>query len=301
MKTIYRRSSSFAIPGYSRNAVLQLIVASGIGFISYHLIRIIMLLADANPMMFYNNFTSNLGLPPASLFGYKFWTIFTYGWVHVGFWELFSNMIWLYSFGSIVQMLIGYKQVIPLFIYCLIAGGLFYMGSQYIPSFPASNAYLFGAHAAITGIAVAALTLAPGYRMYFTPTFSIPIAVVACVFFALMVLNSNLEVPKLSLLVGGAAMGYGYIRLVQAGYRPGAWVYDVFEKLEVMVVPNENKVLAHQNKKRSQVLNKRYEPKAGVTQKRLDDILDKINQHGYNSLTKEEKEALMKASKEDNN
>jgi membrane associated rhomboid family serine protease len=298
MKTVYRRSSPYAIPGYNRNAVLQLIVVSGIGFITYHLIRIVMLLADASPMMFHNDFTANLGLPPVQQLGYKVWTVLTYGWIHTGFWELFSNMIWLYCFGSIVQMLIGYKQVIPLFIYSLLAGGVFYLATQFIPAVPPANSYFFGAQAAVTAMAVASLTVAPGYRMYFTPTFSIPLVVVACIFFALMVLNSNLEVAKLSLLVGGAAMGYTYIRLVQAGYRPGGWMYDMFERLDTMVTPDDNKVRASHNKKRSQVLSRMYEPKAGITQKRIDDILDKINQQGYNSLTKEEKETLMKASKE---
>jgi membrane associated rhomboid family serine protease len=298
MKTVYRRSSPYSLPGYSKNAVLQLIVVSGIGFITYHLIRVVMRLADASPMMFQNDFTANLGLPPVGQLGYKVWTVLTYGWTHAGFWELFSNMIWLYCFGSIVQMLMGYKQVIPLFIYCLLTGGVFYLAGQMIPGVPVTNTYIFGAQAAVTGIAVAALTVAPNYRMYFTPTFSIPLVVVACVFFALMVLNSNLEVARLSLLVGGAAMGYTYIRLVQSGYRPGGWMYDTFERLDTMVTPDDNKVRTSQNKKRSQVLSKMYEPKAGITQRRIDEILDKISQHGVNSLTKEERETLMKAGKD---
>ncbi|RYD56619.1 MAG: rhomboid family intramembrane serine protease [Sphingobacteriales bacterium] len=298
MKTVFRRSSSYAIPGYSRNAVLQLIVASGIGFVTYHLIRIIMLVADASPMVFHNNFTANLGLPPTGLLGYKVWTVLTYGWSHAGFWELFSNMIWLYCFGSVVQMLIGYKQIIPLFIYALTVGGVFYLLSQLIPGIPGTTTYVFGAQAAVTAMAVAALTVAPNYRMYFTPTFSIPLTVVAIVFFALMVLNSNLEVSKIALLVGGAATGFGYIRLTQNGYRPGGWMYDIFERLDTMVVPDEHKVRAGQNKKRSQVLNRMPEPKTSNTQKRIDDILEKIHQHGMNSLTKEERDILNKAGNE---
>jgi hypothetical protein len=36
-----------------------------------------------------------------------------------------------------------------------------------------------------------------------------------------------------------------------------------------------------------------------VTQQRIDDILDKINQKGYHSLTEDEKEILKKASQDD--
>lgn len=300
MKTSYSsRPSSYRIPGYSQNAVLQLIVAAGICFISYHLTNVLMRLGDARPGLFEINFASNLGLQSLGQMSYKVWTVLTYGWIHSGFWDLFSNMIWLYCFGGIVQMLIGYKQVIPMFVYSMIAGGIFYLLGQFIPGIEARAVYLFGAHAAITGIAVAALTLAPSYRMYITPTFSIPLPVVACIFFALMVMNSNLEASRLLLLAGGAAAGFGYVRLTQNGYQPGAWMYDIFDNLERKFSPDERAIANKYNKKRSQVLNKMYEPKQGITQMRIDNILDKINQHGYDSLTKEEKEILMKASKEE--
>src|SRR5690606_17137861 len=132
--------------------------------------------------LFDNRFASNLGLVPLQQFGIKFWNIFTYGWTHSGCWELFSNMIWLYAFGSIVQMLVGYRQVIPLFIYCLIAGGIFYYLGQMVPGPVVRHPWIFGAQAAVTGMAVAALALAPAYRMHFTPTFSIPLVVVAIIF-----------------------------------------------------------------------------------------------------------------------
>ena len=37
-------------------------------------------------------------------------------------------------------------------------------------------------------------------------------------------------------------------------------------------------------------------PKQGITQSNIDDILDKINQKGYDALSKEDKETLIKAS-----
>jgi uncharacterized protein YaaR (DUF327 family) len=43
---------------------------------------------------------------------------------------------------------------------------------------------------------------------------------------------------------------------------------------------------------------KHYNKTPNVTQQRLDDILDKINQQGYHMLTDEEKEFLKKASKD---
>ncbi|MBS1497488.1 MAG: rhomboid family intramembrane serine protease, partial [Bacteroidetes bacterium] len=37
-----------------------------------------------------------------------------------------------------------------------------------------------------------------------------------------------------------------------------------------------------------------------ITQQRIDEILDKINQKGYHFLTDEEKQVLKKASEDDN-
>jgi hypothetical protein len=44
---------------------------------------------------------------------------------------------------------------------------------------------------------------------------------------------------------------------------------------------------------------KAFVKRNGITQERIDMILDKINQKGYENLTEEEKTILKKASKED--
>lgn len=299
MKTISRRPVQSLIPGYDQNAVLQLILASGVGFIMYHLTRIILLIVDADPNIFPSYFTGNIALQPLTLFYKKFWTIFTYAWVHNGFWELFSNMIWLYCFGSVVQMLIGHRQIIPLFIFSIIMGGVFYELAQLIPGETFQNTGIyFGAQAGVMGLAVASLTISPSYRLYFGERFSIPLVVIACIFFGLAVMNSNLHGANLMLLAGGALTGFTYIRLLHSGYKPGTWVYDIFDRLTNTFTPNETGG-KKQNKKRSQVLGK-MPVKNDNDQKRIDDILDKINQHGYNALTKEEKEILLRAGKDDN-
>ena len=300
MKTMPRRPFSSSIPSYNQNAVLQLIVASGIGFVSYHLARIILLIVDAQPETFPTIFTHKAGLPHFDMFAQKFWTVLIYGWVHNGFWELFTNMVWMYCFGSVVQALVGYKQIIPIFIYSMVIGGLFYEFSQLIPGgFFVTRPFLFGAQASIVALAVAALTIAPGYRFYLTPTFSIPLVALACIFFVLIIIGSDLQGPSLFLLTGGALTGYLYIKLLQNGNRPGHWMYAIFEKMDSMATPDEY-AARNRKGKRSEVLSKAKQARQDDLQKRIDDILDKINQHGVNSLTQEEKEILLRAGKEDN-
>jgi membrane associated rhomboid family serine protease len=297
--TTYSRSSQSRIPGFDQNAVLQLIVASGVGYITYHLIWVFIKLGEPDSTFFFTGIRPNVVLPLVQNFPAKFWTIFLYGWTHSGFWEMFSNMIWLYVFGNVVQMLVSYRQVIPIFIYGLVAGGLFYELAQLIPggAFIGRPAML-GAQGGIMALSVAALVLAPGYRYYLTPNFSIPLVAIACIFFALMVMNANVEGAALSLLAGGALAGFGYAKLLQNGYKPGNWMYGMFDRMNNIAEP-DGQVRYRHNVKRKQVLsNIKEATRRNIDEARIDDILDKINQKGYNSLTKEEREILERASKD---
>jgi len=295
MRTSDKRSPLSYIPGYSENAVLQLIVASATGFIIYHFIRVVLLVAGMNQSYFNIHFVPNLALQEVHGYASKFWVIFTYGWTHSGFWELFSNMVWLYVFGTIIQTLISYKQIIPMFVYSMIVGGLFYELSQLIPGADSSH-YIIGAQAAIVGVATAAITLSPKYRFYLASEFSIPIAVMYIIFLVLMLMNTGLQTPLLFMTIGGALTGFLYITLLKNGYQPGMWVYRMFDKLEDMATPNEEALRSKHNVKRNRVLHNMTERDANA--RKIDEILDKINQKGYESLTKEEKETLLKASKE---
>ena len=288
------------IPAFNENAVLKLIIASGTGFIAYHLIRVTMMVAEAEPSLFGKLFTVNTALPHVGMFLSKFWTLFTYGWVHDGFWVLFSNMVWLYAFGSLVQMLVGHRQVIPLFVYCLLAGGIFYEIGQLIPGsyFLGRNA-MFGAQAGVVGLSVAALTLAPGYKFYLTETMRIPLWLIAVIFYALQLMNANInyEGAPLFLLVGGAIMGYAYVVLLRNGYKPGDWIYSMFDKVNNRFEPDERAFMERRKTRRNRTMSMYTpKPKQGITQNKIDEILDKINQKGYDALSKEDKETLMKAS-----
>jgi membrane associated rhomboid family serine protease len=298
MKTVNKRSPFSYISGYSKNAVLHIIIASSVAFVLYHGIRVIMLMAGITAHDF-NTFTvPQVALYTLPTFKTHFWTLLTYGWLHNGFWELLTNMLWLYCFGNLVQVLIGYKQVIPIFIYSTVGGGVFYLLSQFIPrSAFVAPYYLIGSQAGLTGMTAAAVALAPDYRFFLGDRFRIPIMAVAGIFLFLMLLNTHFIAPQLFLLAGGALSGLGYMLLLRKGYRPGAWMYGMFTKLENITSPDETVLNERRNRKREQA-QKRLEARQQITQLRIDEILDKINQKGYNSLTSEEKDILNKASKE---
>ena len=297
--------SSRGVAAFSENAVLKLIIVAGISFVSYHMIRVVMLVAGAEPTTFESIFTNNLLLLPYDSFLPKFWTVATYGWIHDGFWMLFSNMVWLYVFGNLVQSLIGYRQIIPLFIFCMIGGAVFYEVSQMLPgNYFVGRATMAGAQGGIVGISVAALVLAPSYRYYFTETFKVPLAVIAVIFYALQLMNANInyEGAPMALLIGGAVMGYVYVLLLKNGVDFSAWFYRMSDSINKRFEPDERADVNRSGTKRNKTISL-YDADTNkkITQKRIDELLDKINQKGYNALTKEEQEFLKQASEEKDN
>ncbi|MCD6010381.1 MAG: rhomboid family protein [Flavipsychrobacter sp.] len=301
MNTGRKRSGLLYIPGYSNNAVLQLIFFSAGASVMLGVTwGILQIVYEGDASNFLHYFLPNIGLPPLSGFKYRFWTILTYGWFnYTGQFNLsfllnmLSNMLWLYCFGSLVQMLVGHKQVIPLYTYSLVTGGVFYLLVQLFPGKQSQIASLLTPQAGLVGLATAAVTLAPQYRFYITETFRIHILVVAGIFAFLMLMGSGFYLPVILLMVGGGLMGYGYVKLLKAGYRPGEWMYSFSSKVNSTFDPGlrSKKQDARWGSSRQEMVN-------GVSQKRIDDILDKINQKGYNSLSAEEKEILLRAGKE---
>ena len=297
MKTSTGKSFLSYIPGYSTNAVIQLIIFNGVGYCLLSIAWAIVMIVYGSVQNFDMFFIPNIALSSLDHFKLHWWTILTYGLFHRSFWELLSNMLWLYSFGNIVQLLIGYKQVIPLYLYSLVCGGLFFILIQFLPASTTTNFLFLGPKAGLVGLAIAAITLSPKYRLYLTEYFSIPLYLLTGVFIVLMVISTAYNLPSLLLLIGGAVMGFCYIKLLNAGYRPGAWMYEMIERIDNSVTPKIGSRRIKLNPKRDEIFQKATYNKQNVTQKRIDEILDKINLKGYNSLSQEEKDLLIRIGK----
>ncbi len=288
-------SSKFRIPGFQQNSVLKLVMISGVGYVA------VLFIAVCFQAFAYYKFPQAvqliepyIGLPVVSSFWSSFWTLFTYGWSHYGFWEWVSNMVWLYVFGSVVQMLLGHRQIIPMFFYGLVMGGIFYLLIQLVPGVVVPpGKYILGAHAGVTAFAVAALTLSPRYRLYLSETFSIPLPIMATVFGILMLLRTNMQLPYIAMVVGGGLMGFLYVKMLKNGLKPGDWWYNLSDSVNRMFTPSAN---ANRNKYREQVWKDMRANRNVTEEQRVDELLDKINRKGYDSLTKEEREFLMRAS-----
>ncbi len=82
---------------------------------------------------------------------------------------MLGNMLWLWTFGSILQGLSGNKRLIPVYIYGGLAGAVVFIIT--VNLLPGSRQYsnvfwLYGANASNMALAAAATMLAPGYRFF---------------------------------------------------------------------------------------------------------------------------------------
>jgi hypothetical protein len=206
-------------------------------------------------------------------------------------------MVWLYTFGNVVQNLVGFRQVIPTYVYGLTLGGIVCLGVQFIPGLNIPMPFVMTANAGVMALAASTITMAPKYRFYIGEHFNIPLLVVFGIYLALNLLVHAGNLPMLALDFGGLLSGYVMMTLLKKGFQPGAWMYQITGSIGRSMNPDEAKLQKMRQRRRQQTMQlTRRQADREVTQHRVDEILDKINQYGVNSLTAEEREVLHKAS-----
>jgi hypothetical protein len=100
--------------------------------------------------------------------------------------------------------------------------------------------------------------------------------------------------------ISGGVMGFVYVVMLKRGKDWGNWMNNFYYWVSNLFNPDKPK---KGKTVRSQLFYKAtvqpFTKTPSVTQQRIDEILDKISQRGYNSLSEDEKEILKRASKED--
>lgn len=226
------------------------------------------------------------------LFILKPWTLFTYMYTQQEFFHLLFNMLWLFWLGQIFLDFLNKRQFIFTYICGGLAGGLVFLFLyNFIPVFSnqAQFTFLLGSSASVSAIVVATATLLPDYAIRMLFFGNVKLKYLALVFIVLDLIGIAGANPGGSIShLGGALFGFLYIRSLQNG-KDWSRAFTKRRKKPVMrVVPKEEP-------RRSKPVNRVPD------QEYIDTILDKISQHGYDKLTKEEKEALFKASKQGQN
>ncbi len=227
------------------------------------------------------------------------WTPFTSMFLHESFWHILWNMLFLYWFGRIVGDLIGDHKILPMYLMGGLVGGLAFVLSALIIGYGGgSTVYALGASGAVMGLVMAAGVLAPDYEMRLILIGNVKLKYIVAVilFFDIIGLGSNVNTGGHFAHLGGALFGYLYIYYIRRGRDLARPYYNVIDWLTEPADKKkpEFKVFSG-NKHTSSSKEKKRKDK--VSQERIDAILDKIREDGYDSLTEEEKEYLFQASK----
>ena len=270
------------------NGLIKIILINVIVFVSMSILEVFITLSGFGEL--FNLFLNKLMLPASlKVFIFQPWSIVTYFFLHMNFMHILWNMLFLYWFGKIIHENIGNNAVISLYIIGGIIGGLSYMALfNVIPYYDnrVSESLMLGASAGVFSVVVGSATLLPNYTFYLLFLGPVRIKYIALFyvllsFFDVTGSNAGGEIAHL----GGALMGYLYIRQLQNGVNMGKGIIDIlniFNKNKKEVISKEEKT---------------NEIKKDISQDEIDTILDKISDSGYKSLSNNEKEKLFNASK----
>ena len=213
----------------------------------------------------------------------KPWSILTYGFIHGSFSHIFWNMLILYYFGNILKNIFGEKPILNLFLSGIVVGGLTYLISYNLfPVFKGVNSVMIGASAGVMSVLFFLAAYDPQYRIRII-FFDIKILYIALFLFFYDIIqiplnNSGGHIAH----IGGALWGYYY----SVKYNNGSDLVNSFLSYFKKNTNNKSSVKSKKD-------NKNFD------QNKIDEILDKISDSGYDSLTKSEKEYLFKVGKDE--
>lgn len=225
------------------------------------------------------------------------WTVLTYSFLHSGPGHLFFNMLILYFSGRLFLTFFSEKQFLGLYILSAIFAGLVFVGAYYLMD---DDTAIVGASAAIMAILMAATTYRPLMQVRLLLIGNVKLWHITAVILLLDLMQIKLDNTGGHIShLAGAFFGFVYVKLLQNGTDLSKIVSGVTDFFVNLFKPKKSdpfkKVHVNYNRKAANaVSNIVTKSKA---QQQVDEILDKISQSGYDSLTKEEKEFLFKAGK----
>jgi rhomboid family protein len=250
-----------------------------------------------SPLAYYLSVPSDIG----TLFQ-RPWTIITYMFLHQDFFHIFFNMWILYFGGKIFLEYLSQKKLLAVYIWGGIAGALLYILSFNI--FPAFQQYLdhsvaLGASASVLAILVAIATYVPNYTVVLFLLGRVKLKHLAIGLVVIDLLSIQRGNPGGHIAhIGGALLGFSYIRLLQKGTDMSDWLPNFsWKKIKAYFTRTKSaNFKTSRTRSPRPMTDTQYNKNRNQRQLKIDEILEKISKSGYDSLSKEEKETLFKAS-----
>jgi membrane associated rhomboid family serine protease len=285
------------------NALNQLIIINALVFAVLIILQAVFFIAQSSS---YQLIMRQLALPSDlySLLRHP-WTLLTYAFVHAGFLHILFNMLNLYWFGQLIREYLGDRRLVSIYILGALVGAVFFLlAYNFIPALqPFIGQPVVGASASVTAVIVAAATLLPDFTfmLFIIGAVKIKWIAVAVVLISIAGINGGNPGGEITHL-GGALLGFVFVKQLKAGRDMGApitaiggWLSRLFSQGPSMRVTHRQPVTTGA---RSASGSSKNGGPALAGQDEIDLILDKISHSGYESLSKDEKQKLFRASQQ---
>ncbi|UOQ55223.1 rhomboid family intramembrane serine protease [Hymenobacter cellulosivorans] len=278
------------------NALNQLLLINVLVFVAFILLRTVMFLLTGGknghlPVLEW------LAVPsvPGTLLT-RPWTMLTYSFIHFDFFHILFNLLNLYWFGALVREYLGDRRLVSLYVLGALCGAALYvLALNLVPALRGGPAILYGASASVTAIIVAAATLMPDYTFSIILLGPVRIKYIAAVVVILSIAGINGgNAGGMLAHLGGALLGFVFIKQLQAGRDLGRPVQAVGDFVGNLVSARPRTSTTHG--RATEASQAKRGPLNHPEQDEIDLILDKISRSGYESLSKDEKQKLFKAS-----
>jgi len=295
-----------------RSALTTLLVITGGVFLVVQLFGRFIALGDAT-LAYYGE---NLGALRASdIFGrLQLWRLVTFQFLHGGWQHIFWNMFGLWMFGRVVEMHIGPRRFMWLYLLSGIAGGLTECGLNYFLYSQGHvghiNVPIVGASAGVCGVLIAFAMLNPNAQillMFIVPIrakwFALGYAVLTTIWAweSFQIASAGQRGPTVAHAAHLGGMVCAVVWLILAGYVNRPWAY----RIRSWFTPSRRRTARPvqpgpaPHRSHPVVGGPNTGGRGGPTraeEERLDVILRKIHDSGLSSLSDEEREFLRSMS-----
>ena len=236
------------------------------------------------------------------------WSVATYMFVHDGPWHLAVNMLPLWWLGRMYQAEVGSRKLLSTYVMGGLMGLLtLILCVNFLPQLSGyADKWVIGASSAIFAIIAATAARNPNRKINFVLFGTVQLQHIA---FAIIILDyfvrRDNDMAAMMGHLGGALTGYLLVNQASKGRNlaaPLEWLFDtVMSVLPTKGAPRARfKVFKRKKKTQKSTRPKsddQFNSERRENELKVDAILDKISRHGYDHLTKEEKEFLFKQSK----
>lgn len=230
----------------------------------------------------------------------EYFRLISSGFLHLDWQHLLFNMISLYAFSESLEPQIGWLNFTIIYFASLIGGDLFAL----LIHRNHGDYSAVGASGAVCGIIFASIAIFPGMEIgLLLIPLSIPSWMFGLFYIALTIYGIKSKIGNIGheAHLGGALIGMAiavilypyslsinYIPILIVVIPSAIFIYLILTKPQILLVDN------YYFKKHDQhyTIEHRYNERKVNSQKEIDNLLDKINKKGIESLTKQEKEKL---------